>query len=278
MIPGSRNLILAAAATAALLTPTAAGAIVAGTVDGTTHPNVAMISFVQPDGRFRCSATLISPTVLVTAAHCTVGTIGKTIVTFAPEAPSPGPAPDVSTGYVVGLNIPAGYVTGTAHAHPLWADKLQLNNLHDTGVVVLDRPVVGITPAALPPLNYLESLTGKGVLQRTSFTSVGYGVFFQKSVTGPQKPDLVSDRIRRNTTSVGQNLTSQVLMLSENSNDSRAGGGTCFGDSGGPTFQGGYVVADTSFGGSQFCRGSGGSYRLDTADARSFLANYVTLP
>ena len=55
-------------------------AIAGGQLDGNRHPNVAMIVFYQPDGRFRCSATLVSPTVLVTAAHCTDGVRGKTIV------------------------------------------------------------------------------------------------------------------------------------------------------------------------------------------------------
>ena len=59
-----------------------AGAISGGDLDGNDHPNVAMIVFYQPDGRFRCSATLVSPTVLVTAAHCTEGVRGKTIVTL----------------------------------------------------------------------------------------------------------------------------------------------------------------------------------------------------
>jgi hypothetical protein len=69
-----------------------------------------------------------------------------------------------------------------------------------------------------------------------------------------------------------------VLKLAENNNDSRAGGGSCFGDSGGPVFQGGYLVGDTSFGASQFCRSFGGYYRLDIADARSFLDDFVPVP
>jgi hypothetical protein len=37
--------------------------------------------------------------------------------------------------------------------------------------------------------------------------------------------------------------------------------------------------APTSFGGSQFCSGgNGGYYRLDTADARSFLDDFVPVP
>ena len=75
---------------AALLTMVGtSGAITGGQLDGTLHPNVAMIVFYQPDGRFRCSATLVSPTVLVTAAHCTDGVRGKVIVTFEPVAPTP---------------------------------------------------------------------------------------------------------------------------------------------------------------------------------------------
>jgi hypothetical protein len=107
---------------------------------------------------------------------------------------------------------------------------------------------------------------------------VGYGVFFDKPTEGPQKPSSIQDRTRRVTTAVGQNISSQVLKHAENENDSRAGGGTCFGDSGGLAFHAGLLVADTSFGASQFCRSAGGYYRLDTDDARSFLDDFVTVP
>jgi len=86
-----------------------------------------------------------------------------------------------------------------------------------------------------------------------------------------------NDRTRRFVDAVGQNVTSQTLELAENEKDSRADGGSCFGDSGGPVFRG-LLVADTSFGASQFCRSFGGYYRLDTADARSFLDDFVTVP
>jgi Trypsin len=242
-----------------------------------------MIVFYQPDGRFRCSATLVSSTVLVTAAHCTDGVRGKTIVTFDTVSPQPIPRAndDPGTGQSnTGYTAPVpGWLTGTPHAHPLWDGELQLNDLHDVGVVVLDTPYTLATAATLPPSNYLDTLSqGNGGLSHQTFTLVGYGVFFDKPDAGPQKPVAVRDLTRRFTTAVGQNATSQVLKLAENQNDSRSGGGSCFGDSGGPVFHGGYLVADTSFGASQFCRSFGGYYRLDTDDARSFLDDFVAVP
>ena len=259
-----------------------AGAITGGEPDGNGHPNVAMMVYYQPDGRFRCSATLVSPTVLVTAAHCTEGVRGKTIVTFESVSPAlPRAADDTGNGQSqTGYTTPVpGWLTGTSHTHPLWDGELQLNDLHDVGVIVLDAPYTDATPATLPPLNYLETLSqGNGGLNKQTFELVGYGVYFDKPAEGPQKPVAVRDLTRRFTTAVGQNATSQVLKLAENKNDSRGGGGSCFGDSGGPVFQGGYLVADTSFGASQFCRSFGGYYRLDIADARAFHDDFVTVP
>ncbi|HET7367956.1 MAG TPA: trypsin-like serine protease [Gaiella sp.] len=278
-------LVLAALAVS-LGTVGTAWAITGGELDGNGHPNVAMIVFYQPDGRFRCSATLVSPMVLVTAAHCTEGVRGKTIVTFESVAPSPTPRatddtgsePMSQIGYEQG-KVPAPWLTGTPYAHPLWHDKLQLNDLHDVGVVVLDQPYTAAAPATLPPENYLDGLAnGNGGLGEQTFTLVGYGVFYEKPSDGPQKPTAVNDRTRRFTTAVGQNVSSQVLKLAENATDPRAGGGSCFGDSGGPVFHNGLLVGDTSYGSSPFCRSYGAYYRLDTPDARSFLDDFVTVP
>lgn len=52
-------------------------------------------------------------------------------------------------------------------------------------------------------------------------------------------------------------------------------GGACFGDSGGPMLVGNVVVGVTS-GGDSACAGMADAYRVDTADARAFLAQYVS--
>ena len=64
------------------MTAAPAAAITGGEPDGNRHPNVGLILFYSEDGRFRCSATLVTPTVLLTAGHCTDGTVGKTLVDF----------------------------------------------------------------------------------------------------------------------------------------------------------------------------------------------------
>jgi V8-like Glu-specific endopeptidase len=85
------------------------------------------------EGHFRCSATRISPTVLLTAAHCTDGVPGSTLVTFdsviAEQPPSPFPvAADPSEGYTDAEIEAAGYLSGTAYTHPEYSGFTDLAN------------------------------------------------------------------------------------------------------------------------------------------------------
>ena len=276
-----KTLLGALVTTSAMLFATAmpASAITGGEPDGNRHPNVALIVFYDSTGRYRCSGTLVSPTVLITAAHCTEGTVGSTLVTFnsviglAPPSPLPVAA-NPSAGYTDAEITAAGFLSGTSYTHPNYSGFTDIDNWNDVGVVVLDEPVTGIAPATLTGLNYLDAF-GQPRLNRTIFDVVGYGTEVRKPTEGPQKPTPMSyPLIRRYTTSPGQKLSPQILQLNGNPNDDRGGGGTCFGDSGGPVFLNGTLVAVTSYSYTSNCRYLGGYQRVDIAVVQNWLATF----
>jgi hypothetical protein len=272
---------LLALITVGVLAPSTAGAVTGGTEDtANRYSNVGLLLFYDDGGRFRCSGTLVSPTVVLTAGHCTFGTDGKTIVTFDPDVartPDEGRANipvagDPSAGYGEDDVLPAGWYSGTAQTHPDYSDFTDMDNWNDVGVIVLDQAVTGITPARVAPSNYLDQFA-QPRLNSTLFTVVGYGTEVRKPEAGPQKPTPMSYPIvRRYTDVVGQKLTPQILQVNGNEHDNRGGGGSCFGDSGGPTFKDGYVVTVTSYGYTANCRYLDGLQRVDIPGVQSWLA------
>jgi hypothetical protein len=279
-------------ALATVVTATPASAITGGTIDEqNVYANVGIIAFYDPDGRFRCSATLVTSRVLLTAAHCTSGTRGKTLVNFDwfidDAAPSdlPRAADDLgtgtsSTGYTGAAKDARGrtWLSGTAYTHPQYSNFTDLKNWNDVGVVVLDKPVSDLRPARIAPSRYLDQFAQPS-LNQTLFTLVGYGTEVRQADSGPQKPEPQSYPIvRRYTDEVGQKLTEQIVQTNGNENDPRGGGGTCFGDSGGPSFKNGYVTTVTSYGYTSNCRYLGGLQRVDIPVVQSWLATFGVKP
>jgi secreted trypsin-like serine protease len=267
-----RSLLIVLLAVAALLLPAAtANAITFGQPDGNLHPNVgALLADYDPDSPgpdVLCSGTLIAPTVFLTAAHCTAFLeaegISQVWVTFAPA-------------YDEDATTTAGLFAGSYVTHPEFGSGGAADT-HDIAVVLLQQAPVGITPAQLPTAGLLDELQASHQLRSQTFTAVGYGTVREDKTGGPHA--FFFDAIRRYALQSALNLEKAWLLLSMN--PSTGSGGACYGDSGGPHFLGGVdsnLLVSITITGDAMCRATDKTYRLDTASAREFLDDFVTLP
>lgn len=240
-----------------------------GAPDGGAHPHVGTLLFVQNGvGFFSCSGTLLSPTVMLTAGHCVESegrTNDVTYVRFT-EDPLQGRAAYRST---------QAWLKAEWHAvsrvipHPEFDDFAAFPNTFDVGLVVLKEPVYLNTYGKLPELRLLERLSGQNKL----FTAVGYGM---QGLIKPFESDLwaryagTTRLLEVNSTFNGPGHSAKF------SNNPGIGGGTCFGDSGGPIFEGtsNIIGAITSFGFTP-CIGADFNFRIDTEIAQNFIKKYL---
>ena len=243
-----------------------ASAILGGTPD-TTHTYVGMAD----NGVFVCTATLISPQILVTAAHCfsdsdsVYGTDNgnpRVEVTFDQQGFFTQPAP---TFYMGTYYFDPAFCTGCGKGLPGF-------DTHDVAIIVLDQPQDrGF--ATLPPVGFDEGLPTGTVLDIS-----GYGVqHFGKPVpcdpNCKKQPDAFFTRFgaTANLLNVGKGKQGEFIKISGNTSQGK--GGQCFGDSGGPLFLGGtsMLIGETSFGTNGQCAGVGYDLRLDTESAQGFI-------
>lgn len=158
---------------------------------------------------------------------------------------------------------------GTSYPHPEFADAPFF--VHDAGVVVLDEALAKSTYGEIPALDYLDRYAGQ---PKHLFEVVGYGLTKSGPFTEEGGDVRLKGLVKLNTLNSSPKDT--FILLSNNPGKPHQGG-TCFGDSGGPTFDdtnSNLVVAVTSFGFSSTCSGVGGAYRLDQPDDLAFLASF----
>ena len=241
----------------------AASAVTDGELDGEGHPYVGLMVAQDEDGNplWRCSGTLLSSTLFLTAGHCTEAPAAHVEIWFDSDVESGIPA----NGYPFN-----GDVGGTPYTHPDYNPDAFF--LFDLGVVVLDEPYVLTQYGALPELNQLDAYATRRGQNKVTFTAVGYGL--QESFPDAASWQENNQRVRMvahpKLNQINGGLVGDFsLLLSNNAHT----GGTCFGDSGGPNFIGdtNVVAGVTSFGLNGTCAGTGGVYRLDREDDLDWL-------
>jgi len=274
-----RKLIASLAALAVALTIgiVPAGAVTDGELDGDGHPAVVLLLMeVGGQPAFRCSGTLLSATVLLTAGHCT---------NAFPDSPYTGmrvfTESDVQGGIGTTNNYPfAGPNAIEAvswAAHPLYETAPFF--VHDVGVVHLQAPGFVLPQSqygVLPSVDQFDSFKTQRGHQKVTFTSVGYGL--QKSYPDAAAWKNVGIRERLvahpRLLQIDTGFTGDFSMLLSNNH---ATGGTCFGDSGGPNYLGNsnVVAGITSFGLNGNCAGTGGVFRTDRQNVLNFVNSHL---
>lgn len=265
---------LAVASLLAMAVAVPAVAVTDGEVDGDGHPEVVLLLMeVNGAPAFRCSGTLLSATVLLTAGHC-AGAPGEfSGMRVFTES-------DVQAGIGTTNNYPfAGPNAVEAvswAAHPLYPTAPFF--VHDVGIVILQAPGVVLPRyGTLPAANQFDAFKTRRGLDKVSFTSVGYGLqqsfpdaaYWKTSNTRTRYvayPKLIQINVPGFTGDFS-------MLLSNNANT----GGTCFGDSGGPNFlrDSNVVAGITSFGINGNCAGTGGVFRTDRQNVLDFINSYL---
>jgi hypothetical protein len=241
-------------------------AVTNGEPDAGRHPFVGLMVADDADGNplWRCTGTLISETVFLTAGHCTEPPAARATIWFAEDV-------DAEPGYPF-----VGDVDGTTFTHPDYNPAAFF--LYDLGVVVLDEPVTMAEYGELPELGVLDGIKGND--KKAALTAVGYGLqeINPNRYTG-ERDRLLAPLDLINTKGVFgvPRGTSIKVSGSGVGGDNSDSGGTCFGDSGGPQFLAdtNVVAAVTSFGLNGNCAGVGGCYRVDQADDLDWLATFL---
>jgi len=281
-----RYLCVLAALVAALVVPAApATAITGNFVEDFEHPYVGLIVFYDEDGEFlhRCSGSLLTDTVFLTAGHCTDASTGAVSarVYFQQDAGAhfdPVTELDPVTGY------PEFCAAGTLGTLCATSDELYnfgfadfegFPNTRDVGLAILDQSIEMPEYGQLAAPGALDLLANRRGQQEITFTASGYGL----TKSNPVMVTSFRERLmaQAKLTNLRSALTDGFNLQTTGNGKGR--GGTCSGDSGGPVFYGGFssntIVAVTSFGLNAWCRGTDFAYRIDQEAVQDWIRETV---
>lgn len=242
-------------------------AITDGYPDGDGHPYVGLMVAQDADGNpmWRCSGTLLTEWLFITAGHCTYGA-AHVEIWFDSDVESGIP----DNGYPF-----TGDVGGTPYTYPGYENGPFY--MSDVGIVVLNQPYASPTGeyGVLPEAGALDYLGRKRGQHDMWFTAVGYGL--QASFPDAASWKDQAERVRMvsypGLIQINNGIVGEYSLLLTNNAHS---GGTCFGDSGGPNFiQDSYTIAGiTSFGLNGNCAGTGGVFRLDREEVLDWIYSF----
>jgi hypothetical protein len=251
-------------------------AITNGQPDGDAHPYVGLLVFDFGGGpAWRCSGALLSPTVVLTAGHCTDGAeaarvwFDEEVSAVWDDPPGEYPFGGATSYEGISYTMP-GFCLGCAGGLPGF-------DYHDVGVVVLTEPVPADVVgeyAQLPGAGLVDTLKNK-----TDVDLVGYGVQWQEGVAMPPRPRWTGLRMRffAPTQLVSGKFVHSDEFIKLTANPAQGKGGSCFGDSGGPDLLGDTdtVLAVNSYVTNANCKGVTYSNRVDVADILEWINGFL---
>jgi len=216
--------------------------IIGGTLNS-GDPAVVLIVHDQSLERFLCTGEVVSPHVVLTAAHCVEETAGRFRVFTGPD-----------------LSKPAGgtfVMVKEVHGHPDW-NSLRVQDGNDVGVVILQTPI-DVPPLVMSRKSLESSMVGMPI------RLVGYGVTSSTDVNGD------TAGVKRQTMSKLAGFNANLLNMRDTAHL------TCEGDSGGPAlmnFDGQEVIVGITSYGDRNCASDSVDTRVDVY-ADSFVQPYI---
>ena len=246
----------------------------------TEHEYVGLVVFYDENGEFlwRCSGSLLTDTVFLTAGHCAdLGEGAVSARVYFEQDAGANYNPETGVDPISGYPETGGITASTLYSYG-FADFAGFPNTSDVGLVILDAPVQTV----YPEIDTYASLAAPGTLdqygtgQDATVTVSGYGL----SSTNPAMTESYRSRLMATTFITNlrsHNTAGYNVQIATNPGGGR--GGTCFGDSGGPILidDSDVIVAVNSYvlGAGKTCGGTAFAYRTDSEEVISWILEHA---